>query len=281
MGAREWMESMCRNAIRLEIHGTAAEQVGQTRFGGRPDVPRDFVWPRFESRGRNGVVRALPLTFLVQFRCGDLAPLDAERLLPQEGVLSFFYELESQCWGFDPEDRGCARVFWFPDQDLAPADFPEDLSQEGRLPCLKIGRRAAASYPAWEDVPRELSRILDDVCEDYYEIRARLEDCEEGENCSKLLGWPDIIQSNMTLECELIRRSFYLGGNWRSIDPQIRAEAEAASQEQWRLLLQLDTVEQDDFELMFGDGGRLYFYIRKEDLQQARFDRVWLILQCY
>ena len=31
---------------------------------------------------------------------------------------------------------------------------------------------------------------------------------------------------------------------------------------------------------MFGDCGRVYFCIRKEDLAARRFDRVWLILQC-
>ena len=44
--------------------------------------------------------------------------------------------------------------------------------------------------------------------------------------------------------------------------------------------LQLGTVTGDGFELMFGDCGRVYFCIRKEDLAARRFDRVWLILQC-
>ena len=33
------------------------------------------------------------------------------------------------------------------------------------------------------------------------------------------------------------------------------------------LLFQLDTVEQGDFELMFGDCGHIYFYLTKEDLR--------------
>ena len=36
----------------------------------------------------------------------------------------------------------------------------------------------------------------------------------------------------------------------------------------------------DELGLMFGDCGSIYFYIREEDLQACRFDRVWLILQC-
>ena len=49
----------------------------------------------------------------------------------------------------------------------------------------------------------------------------------------------------------------------------------------WLLLFQLDTVECGGFELMFGDCGHIYFYITKEDLAACRFDRIWLILQCY
>ena len=48
-----------------------------------------------------------------------------------------------------------------------------------------------------------------------------------------------------------------------------------------QLLFQLDTVESGGFELMFGDCGHIYFYITKEDLAARRFDRIWLILQCY
>ena len=31
---------------------------------------------------------------------------------------------------------------------------------------------------------------------------------------------------------------------------------------------------------MFGDCGRIYFYIRKKDLAERNFDNVQLILQC-
>ena len=31
---------------------------------------------------------------------------------------------------------------------------------------------------------------------------------------------------------------------------------------------------------MLGDVGNLYFYIRKQDLAERNFDKVWLVLQC-
>lgn len=92
-------------------------------------------------------------------------------------------------------------------------------------------------------------------------------------------GWPDVIQDNMTLECELVSRGYNLGG--LEDFPTHLAEREgAASVENWRLLFQLDSFEMEDFDLNFGDDGALYFYIRTEDLKARRFDRVWVILQC-
>lgn len=48
---------------------------------------------------------------------------------------------------------------------------------------------------------------------------------------------------------------------------------------EWRLLWQLDTDDEAGF--MWGDAGRLYLLARDEDLKARRFDRAWLVLQCY
>ena len=95
-----------------------------------------------------------------------------------------------------------------------------------------------------------------------------------------MLGWPDIILNIMTLECERVSRGYFLGGRWEGVPLEERDALRTPSVRDWRLLFQLDTVADGDFELMFGDCGRIYFYIRTEDLQARRFDRVWLILQC-
>jgi uncharacterized protein YwqG len=46
----------------------------------------------------------------------------------------------------------------------------------------------------------------------------------------------------------------------------------------WKLLLQLASDE--DTEMMWGDGGTLYFWIREADLPDRDFSKVWIILQC-
>lgn len=122
MDWKEMLPTLYRNRIDTVFSGEGdSVPVGGSRFGGRPDVPGDFVWPVFEWEGTTR-----PLAFLAQFDCAQLAPLDKEGLLPKKGLLSFFYELDSQRWGYDPKDAGCARVYWFEGQDLAPAEFPAE-----------------------------------------------------------------------------------------------------------------------------------------------------------
>ena len=254
--------------------------VGASKFGGRPDVPADFIWPVFETDTReNDQVKERPLAFLAQFDCAQLAPLDPEGLLPKEGVLSFFYELESQRWGYDPKDAGCARVFWF-EGPLAPAEFPAELEEDFRLPEMAAQLSGATDAPDFQDACPALEYPW--TANDYriFDQARRELGMDYPANRSQLLGWPDIIQNNMTLQCELISRGYYLGGSWEKIPLEERSALRTPSVRDWQLLFQLDTVENGDFELMFGDCGRIYFYIRREDLAQRRFDRVWLIQQC-
>lgn len=254
--------------------------VGASKFGGRPDVPADFIWPVFETDTReDDQVKERPLAFLAQFDCAQLAPLDPEGLLPKEGELSFFYELESQRWGYDPKDAGCARVFWF-EGPLAPAEFPAELEEDFRLPEMAAQLSGGTDAPDFQDACPALEYPW--TANDYriFDQARRELGMDYPANRSQLLGWPDIIQNNMTLQCELISRGYYLGGSWEKIPLEERSALRTPSVRDWQLLFQLDTVENGDFELMFGDCGRIYFYIRREDLAQRRFDRVWLIQQC-
>ena len=116
--------------------------------------------------------------------------------------------------------------------------------------------------------------------QDGHTQRVTGEDPEDPDDRSQLLGWPDVIQNSMFDECDLVSQGYYLGDGWLNIPKEVRQRAEETARDRWMLLFQLDTVEQGDFELMFGDCGHIYFYITKEDLAARRFDRIWLVLQC-
>ena len=58
-------------------------------------------------------------------------------------------------------------------------------------------------------------------------------------------------------------------------DPRIK-EFERGP-DQWRLLLRVDT--DDSLQMMWEDGGLLYFWIREDDAQKGDFSKVWMFLQ--
>ena len=282
MDMKEKLELLAQNSIELKIEGKETYKLGATRFGGKPDVPADFVWPTYEGEGYDHVVKERPLTFLAQFNCAELAKFDKEHLLPDHGLLSFFYETDTQCWGYDPKDKGCARVYWFEDiSALSAANFPADMEEDFKFPMVKIKMDSKITYPSWQDFSEVFPEEKDyDAFDEVWAERME-DDSKEMENNSQLLGWPFVIQNSMFSECDLVTQGYYLGNGWIKIPKEIRQRAEDSAHDRWVLLFQLDTVECDDFELMFGDDGLIYFYITKEDLAARRFDRIWLILQCY
>lgn len=81
----------------------------------------------------------------------------------------------------------------------------------------------------------------------------------------------------MELECQVASSgldSRDIFGNDSESARQLKAGAA-----DWRLLLQLDSDE-DGPGWMWGDCGKIDFWIKQQDLKSLRFDDVWLISQC-
>lgn len=268
------IKRLAKNSVSLKIKGKADYILGGTRFGGVPDIPEGFKWDYYVGENEKPV----PLSFIAQFNCEEIAKYDTEHSLPQKGLLSFFYEADSQEWGYDPKNKGFAKVYWFEDiSKLKAAELPEELPDYCRFPMLKITAKSEISYPSYEDYG--LTRInTTEHWDEFNDAEKSLGINDEGE-INKLLGWANPIQGNMTQECELISRGYYLGSGWDNVTPRDRQESIDRSKD-WQLLFQLDSISDDDFELMFGDCGRIYYYIRKEDLAERNFNNIWLILQC-
>jgi uncharacterized protein YwqG len=91
------------------------------------------------------------------------------------------------------------------------------------------------------------------------------------------LGWPHVIQNEMELECQLVTNGLYLGDLSGYKDPR-REELEPAAHD-GTLLLQFDS--DDNAKMMWGDGGMLYVWVRRQDLAARNFEKAWTILQCF
>ncbi|MBQ3109577.1 MAG: DUF1963 domain-containing protein [Clostridia bacterium] len=250
----------------------------ESKIGGKPFLPADFIWPRFTSKDDN-VNR--PLSFFCQINLSDVAFYDKDNLLPKSGMLYFFYECDSFCWGFDPDDKGAARVFYYENTNgFSLIDLPEDLEEGYIMPEIAVSFMTKSSYPRYE----EFDCISDLKCEweKYDSVIEKLGvDFDSDMYDHKLLGYADIIQSEMLSECERVTRGLFSGTveSYRNT-PEDEACDIIEKAKDWTLLLQLGTISTDDFEWMFGDCGMLYFYIKKQDLLAKNFDNIWFSLQC-
>lgn len=259
----EWLTRAVAPCVRLQARRVDDVDRGASRFGGAPDVPAGFEWPTWNGR---------PLSFLAQL---DLAALPPAPGLPRDGWLLFFYDTQDMPWGFDPADQGCARVVHVggPREALGRATAPDGA--QAWPPC------AVEGFPAWDlpdasDEQCELDLLDDEERFDAWQaLGAHLRGSGGIEH--HLLGYPQPIQDEMRLQCQLVTNGLYCGNSTGYEDP--RAEVLAEGAKEWRLLLQLDSDEEGP-GWMWGDLGRLYWWIRESDLAARRFDATWLVLQC-
>lgn len=121
------------------------------------------------------------------------------------------------------------------------------------------------------------AKLSDEESDAYFEYSASVERFGEKKRANHhLLGHSDNVQGDMQLEAQLVTNGLYCGNSTGYKDP--RRKTLEATADDWTLLLQLDSDDKGEF--MWGDAGMLYFWIRKQDLAENRFDRIWMTLQC-
>ena len=99
------LANIAKECVRMRSTPSANESIaiGASKLGGLPDLPPGLAWPEWTSGY---------LTFVAQV---NLAELPAGDLLPDAGMLSFFYDSEQSAWGFDPNHKEGFRLWYFPE----------------------------------------------------------------------------------------------------------------------------------------------------------------------
>ncbi len=136
--------------------------VGQSRFGGDPDLAPGTPWPTLRltrkaaeeqfSQGLEATPHAVdgahvlvPLGFVAQLRLEELAPLDTEGKLPPAGLLSFFVRQDIQTGDHGYLFRQAAQVLFteLTEGELTPVAPPPEVQDFNR-------HRATALRPTRE-----------------------------------------------------------------------------------------------------------------------------------
>ncbi len=228
-------------------------------LGGDPYLPLDVSWP---SKDGND------LTFLASLDLEEVAATGTVSWLPKQGKLLFFYDADNQPWGFDPADRGGWAVI-FVDQIGS-----DETAQVSVLPQFFVDFETVKSLPDWQrfdgmGIDLDDSDV-DSYIDGYYEWNVANVEHQIG-------GYPRPVQGdNMELEAQLASNGVNCGdGSGYQSDEAKRLEPGAKD---WRLLLQFSS--DDDLNVMWGDVGDLYFWVREQDSLKGDFSNVWLVLQC-
>lgn len=297
----------------LVFHPDTADtdRVGQTRFGGAPDLPQGASWPRppipanaeeiamrgsTEAAGemRQHFALGLPYAFMAQIDLAEAAALGpTASVLPGEGRLLFFYDILVGCY---EKGTGPCRVVWdrTPHTGLEPCPMPRDLAaaedkyrEEIRAiraqydldvaaverEGTNYGTRSRPLKLAAELTPPHSHADGGEAFWENYEALPYL-NYDEVWQRSKLLGYPDPVQDDPQWDAVVV--SDY-GVQHLSSDqwPEFRADI-ALKARDWRLLLQVSLADWMQSEMT---EGCVYFLIRHEDLALRRFERVVTVYQ--
>jgi uncharacterized protein YwqG len=240
------------------VHTNASVKSG---LGGWPNLPPDFVWPMKDDR---------PLDFLASIDLSELSATHQFDWLPASGRLVFFYD-EEQPWGMYREDIGGWKVVYVePDSGAVRTDHP-DLSEKPKR---------SVSFKLLNIPPSPLSEMARPFNLTLAEVSIyskRLDAFFDGQPTHQIGGYPDLMQcDDMRVACEFANRECFDWDKPHTKHPRYEEFAQGAAD--WRLLLQLDT--DDDVDFLWGDSGKIYFWVRKQDARKKDFKNVWLSLQC-
>jgi uncharacterized protein YwqG len=246
------MQRLARQTLLL-APATAAEF---SKLGGEPDLPPGMAWP--ELRGR-------PCAFLAQI---DLAAVQLHAQLdwlPEAGRFYAFVDLE----GYGFADQVQARFHAGPPGEARPAptrglQFPERRVAFGRC----------TSLPSLDWLGVDLAKT--DLGEDELDELSDLPDAPFGDEIQhRIGGYPSELQDEqMAVACELLRRGLPPVHEGTEITAAISRASKA-----WRLLLQVDS--DPALRMNWGDGGRLYVFIREQDAKAGDFSRTITLSQTY
>ena len=256
---RDILMKSARVAIDLKLDGAATMEIGESRFGGAPDLPSGSDWPS----AKNGE----KLVFLVQINLGEIPPFEGNPF-PNRGLLCVFLGLD------EPASDVENRLFLFDDGDLARAAVPSagEMANENYLDIapqrLKMVLRA--DVPHWQSRDWEIISDLMDENEDDEAINA-LSDLggRSSAHIGQLLGHVSGIGRDPRGDAYIVREV----PDVNLYDFAKRSELDMTPAQNWLNLLRLDSDSQLGFCVW--DAGYLNFLIRHDDLESLDFSRVY------
>ncbi|HTJ70585.1 MAG TPA: YwqG family protein [Actinospica sp.] len=269
--AETWI-GLLRPAFHLRAANPGEQIVGY--LGGEPELPADVAWPTWEGHG--------PLSFVAAIDCA-LVPGDALDIpFPDSGTLLFFYDdgLGENTVAYNDPDSviNGTRVLHIPaGTETGVRSAPEDVDP---FPRLDLGGELIATIPDNENAALIAAYGDPDDPVDYCDYPTTDPDGQgfwdaltafrrDHSPHHRVGGYALPVQGSVEPEGATV---FHPGDD----EQDVAARKLLASR--LVLLIQIDTDART--QMGWGDEGRLYWLISREDLAAGRFERTTFTWQC-
>lgn len=263
-----------RPAVDLILDGESTGTIGESRFGGAPDLPVGIDWPR-NAQGEL-------LTFLAQINLAEIPEFD-DNPLPARGWLSVFIGLD------EPASDVENRLFLVDgDAKLAPATAPANVQWANdedyvTVAAQKLRLNLRADIPHW--ATSDLNALAEAIAPEEIDAYDREEPLEEigrslahyegTQSIGQLLGHASGIGQDPREDAFVVRE---VGAQFL-YDYQHRQTLDMKRARNWLNLLCLDSFRQGDFDFCIWDTGYLNFLIHRDDLAKLDLSRIYAAVE--
>lgn len=261
-------------------------------------------WERSQQAERDVRNRTWPLSFIAQVDFAEVHAAQGLDGFPPAGRLLFFCDPFDWPWG-KRDDQSRMRVVFTElaaerlERRRSPREFDEP---EARLlmPRGYVFKPRTLRPTAWLLPPPWRSRQLleleaenpnawayeghvfsayDQFWRDLYAQHPETYG-PSGDMVHQVGGTAFSIQEPVEAECvKFVEHGPRRSGRQRDPEGYGPRKEQLTRAGEWQLVLQIDSDVQVGME--WGDVGRVYLCARKHDLAASRFDRCWMIMQCY
>ena len=121
------------NSIRLKTSYVDEKlPIGASKLFGAPDIFDGFEWPTIEVDGEE-----YDLSFIGQINLAEATKFDKDGVLPKNGMLYFFYDLDEM--PHDPSDESACRVIYHErDDDLHAISYVDEDGEDMSFREMKV-----------------------------------------------------------------------------------------------------------------------------------------------
>jgi uncharacterized protein YwqG len=256
--------------IRTKSSDDKNVKVGKSKIGGKPDLPKDFEWPKADNKS---------MLFCAQYNLSELTKFDKENNLPKKGFFYVFLSLDQDWKEFNGVNQPYKLIF-SENENIVRTEFPNDLEKNQTFKTAEI------EYFQFYTIPDDENYKLfefDKKYEDFYFYFYQPTDeylieelYEDSNKMHQILGYDRSIQSSVVYEFASKELGLYLA---ESSKHKKRWNDILELSKTYELLLQLDCDDPNTDLSKYGGSGTYYFGLSKTDLEKKNFDDIKMSFQ--